>query len=354
MDALRVAFIGLAHLHPLQYLKLIEQLDELVLTAAAEKDTALLKRFTDAAGCAGFRDYRELLERDDVDCVFIFLPHSECPEVAAAAAQAGKHIVVEKPCAASPDGVREIAAAAEQAGVSFTAPYCWRYSAAARTIRELIMEGALGEVCALEGRCAAGRPERYRRAGAGWMLEKAKSGGGPMFNLGVHWIDLFRWLLADEVVRVAGAVSCHTRGIDVEDCALALLTFRSGALATLDISYSVPESYPQGRDLFVALRGTQGALSWKPGWLGAPDELFLCSEAPNYASAPVRRICFDDPGVAGYAGAMGLEFLRELAQCIAAGVPPPISGDDAFRAAQVAWAVYQSAETGRAVELPPD
>ena len=62
---------------------------------------------------------------------------------------------------------------------------------------------------------AAGRLGRYIDGNAAWMLQKARSGGGPIFNLGVHWIDLFRWLLDDEVVSVTG------RNVKV-DCALTL------------------------------------------------------------------------------------------------------------------------------------
>jgi predicted dehydrogenase len=54
-----------------------------------------------------------------------------------------------------------------------------------------------------EGRCAAGRLSPYIEGNAAWMLEKARSGGGAMLNLGVHWIDLYRWLLADEVAEVS-------------------------------------------------------------------------------------------------------------------------------------------------------
>ena len=70
--------------------------------------------------------------------------------------------------------------------------------------KRLIETGALGRIVALEGRCAAGRLQRYLDGHAAWMLDPAQSGGGPMLNLGVHWIDLFRWMLGEEVEGVSG------------------------------------------------------------------------------------------------------------------------------------------------------
>ena len=78
-----------------------------------------------------------------------------------------------------------------------------------------------------------------------------------MFNLGVHWIDLYRWLLADEVVEIIGKNVHVNEQYDIEDNSFALLTFSRGTVLALDISYTVPESYPFGRDLYLALRGAR-------------------------------------------------------------------------------------------------
>jgi len=173
-----------------------------------------------------------------------------------------------------------------------------------------------------------------------------------MHNLGVHWIDLFRWLLQDEVQEATGMVSHLQHGLDVEDNSFALLRFCGGATATLDIGYSVPAEYPAGRDLFIGIRGTRGALSWSPAWGGTADEVFVCSDGSDFADGPVRTFQIGSRAVPGYGGISGLAFLRETVEAMVAGRPPEITGVDGLRALEVVEAVYESAATGRTVTVP--
>jgi len=235
--------------------------------------------------------------------------------------------------------------------VTLSAPYVWRYHPVARQMKQLVASGVLGRVIACEGRCAAGRLHRYIEGHAGWMLERARSGGGPMLNLGVHWIDLFRWLLEDEIVEVTAKNIKASHIYDIEDNSFALATFSRGAILALDISYTVPDSYPNGRDLYLAARGTQGVLSWNPVLEGISERLFVCSDAPEFAAVPRRHIDFELPAHPGYAGILGVEYLRDLVRSIRAGSAPSITGEDGLRALEVVEAIYQSAEGGTSVRL---
>ena len=351
MKPLGVGIIGLHHLHPESYVPLFEQMEETRLVAVAELDAALLEGFERKTGATGHSDWRTLIARDDVDLVVIFLPHNACPEAAISAAEAGKHVLVEKPMAATSEGARRMAEAARRNGVKLSAPYAWRYHPVTKTIRKLIEEGVLGDIVACEGRCAAGRPDRYLLGNAPWIVEKAQSGGGPMHNLGVHWIDLFRHLLKDEVARVSGEVVHTHPEMDIEDHAFALLRFEKGAVASLDISYSVPPAYPHGRDLYIEIRGSAGVLSWSPAWLGETDELLICSDAESYRDAPLRRMAIQSEKVAGYGGVMGLACLRDFVRAIAEDRPPAVSPEDGIQALRVVEAIYRAAETRSVVSV---
>jgi predicted dehydrogenase len=117
-----------------------------------------------------------MLKKEDLDVAAIFLPHADCPEAAVKCARHGLHLMVEKPAASTSAGVRRIIAAAKRAGVKFTTGYCWRLHPVAREFKRLIDEGAIGEPIGAEGRCAAGRLERYLAGHAGWMLERERKG----------------------------------------------------------------------------------------------------------------------------------------------------------------------------------
>ena len=348
---LSVGFLGLSHLHPPSYMPLFQAIPGATVVAVADSNPAVLDRFTRDFPVRGYSEWRDLLERESLDLAVIFLPHADCPDAAVACAQRGVHVLVEKPMAASAAGVRRMIAAAERAGVILSTPYVWRYHPVALQMKKLVEEGVTGRIVGCEGRCAAGRLGRYTDAHAGWMLEKARSGGGPMFNLGVHWIDLYRWLLADEIVEVIGKNARVNEHYDIEDNSFALLTFMRGTVLDLDISYTVPESYPFGRDLYLALRGSTGVLSWSPSFEGTRERLFVCSDSGDYSQTARQHLDFDLPQQPGYGGAMGHAFLADLVESIRSGKPPAVTGRDGLKALEVVEAIYQSAESGRSVKL---
>jgi predicted dehydrogenase len=321
------------------------------VVAAAEANEVLVEAFAKDFGLRSYTDWRVMLDCEKLDLAVLFLPHADCPDAAVACAERGAHLLVEKPMAANSAGVRRIIEAARKAGKLLSSPYVWRYHPVCRQMKRFIEEGALGRVVGCEGRCAAGRLQRYIDGHAGWMLQKARSGGGPMYNLGVHWIDLYRWLLGDEVAQVSGKNVKINQEYDIEDNSFALLTFRRGTVVALDISYTVPDSYPYGRDLYLGLRGTGGVLSWAPSFEGVKERLFVCSDSGEFAAAPRRHIDFELQAHPGYTGILGVHFLTDLAASIRAGSKPAITGEDGLRALEVVEAVYQSAATGRSVDL---
>jgi len=350
-NKITVGFLGLSHLHPRGYMTLFRALPEAAVVAAADGDREVRENFVRDFGVRGYADWRELLEKERLDLAVIFLSHADCPEAAVASAERGMHVLVEKPMAASAAGARAMISAAEKAGVILSTPYVWRFHPVAQEMKRLIDEGVTGRVVGCEGRCAAGRLSRYIEGHAAWMLEKARSGGGPMLNLGVHWIDLYRWLLADEVVEVTGKNVRVNPQYDIEDNSFALLTFSRGTVLALDISYTVPDSYPFGRDLYLALRGAKGVLAWSPSFEGTRERLFVCSDCGEYATPSGQQVEFNLPRQPGYGGVMGYRFLAHLLDSLRTGTPPAITGCDGLKALEVVEAIYQSAASGRSVKL---
>jgi len=352
MKQLSVGILGLCHLHPRSYMPLFAAIPGVDVVAVADGNAAVLEGFTKDFAVRGYADWREMIEKEKLDIAILFLPHVECPDAAVACADKGIHLIVEKPMAASAEGVRRMIAAAKENNVLLTAPYLWRYHTVARNMKRLIGEGVIGDVVGCEGRCSAGRLNRYIEGNASWMLKKALSGGGPMYNLGVHWIDLYRHFLDDEVVEVVGKNVKVNKEYDIEDNSFAILTFGKGTVVALDISYTVPDAYPAGRDLFLSLRGTGGILSWEPSFEGVRETLFVCSDTSDYTASPRRQISFELTSVPGYCGIMGLQFLQDFANNIRNGdTQVAISGGDGLRALEVVEAIYESAQTGKAVKL---
>jgi predicted dehydrogenase len=348
---LKVAVIGLQHLHPCSYMPHFQATRSLEVVAASDPMDSLRAAFERDFGIRVYADWRDLLAAERIDLAYIFLPHDECPAAAIACAESKTHVVVEKPLANTAQGARDIVQACRRNGVLLSTPYVWRYHPVCREMKRIVDSGALGRIVGCEGRCAAGGMHRYIEGHASWMLNRQRSGGGPMYNLGVHWIDLYRWLLGNEVSAVFGKNVRVGKEYDIEDNSFALCTFVGGATLALDISYTVPDSYPFGRDLYLAMRGTEGCVSFAPSFEGTRQTLFVCSNAPQFQGAPRRTIEFELENRPGYCGPLGLEYVAEIAEDIRGGRQPRISGDDAVKALEVAEAIYLSANTGEVVEL---
>jgi predicted dehydrogenase len=343
---LKTGIIGLQHLHPRQYMPMLKCSDKLEVTAVAEERDDLRKSFAADFSLKDYKSWEKMINQEKFDITLIFFPHKHCPEAAIASAEKGINIIVEKPVAASSDDAQKIVDTAKKHNVLFTTPYLWRYHPVSREIKKFIDNGMLGQIVGGEGRCAAGRLERYIKGNSSWMFKKELSGGGPMYNLGVHWIDLFQWLMNSDVKEAVGKNIHINKEIDIEDNSYALITFKNEVVVALDISYTVPESYPNGRDLFIGLRGTKGVISWTPAFGSNKEELFLCDDKAGY-----RKLDIELKPVEGYGGITGLEFIDDFCDSITEGKSVVIRPEDAVKVLKVAEGIYNSDKEGKSVRV---
>ena len=165
MKPLGLGIIGLHHQHPRWYHPLWSHLSEYSPVAVAEGDEAFLAEENEFFNLDPYTDYHELLGREDVDVVILFLPHTQMPEAVAAAAEAGKHVIVEKPCAANVDGVQSIAETARRfPHIKISAPYVWRTHPVSEKIYSAVDSGMLGRITDYQGaRCLADAPGERKK-----------------------------------------------------------------------------------------------------------------------------------------------------------------------------------------------
>ena len=348
MKSINLAIIGLRHLHPRSYMPHFEAIKEIEVIAVAEEDESLRKQFAQDFNLKGYSHWQELFSKENIDLAAIFLPHIACPDAALAAIEKSIHVLIEKPMTIDSKSAEKIVRAAEKKGVFVTTPYVWRYHPVVKDIKKLIDDGVLGQIIGCQGRCAAGRLDRYIDGNAEWMLDVNKSGGGPMYNLGVHWVDLFTWLLGERINSIIGKNVRINQSYNIEDNSFAVATFKNGTVLNLDISYTVPESFPYGRDLYIGIRGTKGVISWAPAYEGDRDELFICSDCDSFKSAPVQHRTYEMKSVKGYSGVMGLDYLNDVAKSILLQKEAPITGAEGADVLKVVEAFYHSVEQNSA------
>lgn len=152
--------------------------------------------------------------------------------------EGGTPFMAEKPASLSAKRLFALAGRCEAEGLFNASPFCLRWDFAVLKALELLGSGALGRVASVYASYFSGAAGRYRRWGCPWVLEKSESGGGAMFNVGLHALDMLRlWGFAPSFA--AGRSSCNINSNDVDDVSSMLLELGGGAHAVVESGYLV-------------------------------------------------------------------------------------------------------------------
>lgn len=184
------------------------------LVAASDRDAtraaALAAR---APGCAVDADWRDTVARDEVDAVVIATTHDALAEIALAAVESGKDVLVEKPAARNAAELEPVIAAARRGERLVRVGFNHRYHRAFRRARAICAAGDLGPLLYIRARYGHGGRPGYERE---WRADPRLSGGGELIDQGVHLIDLSRWFLG-EFTEVFGVINTYFWPMPVED-----------------------------------------------------------------------------------------------------------------------------------------
>ncbi len=203
------------------------------LVACADSNFERAEQLARSNGdCCATSDWRSAVGRRDVSVVIVATPHDVLAEIADAAIQGGKHVLVEKPGARHVDELRPLLAAAETTRVLVHVGFNHRYHRAFRKAREIVDSGALGPLMFLRARYGHGGRVGYDKE---WRATPERSGGGELIDQGVHIIDLARWFLGD-FVEIDGYAHTYYWDMPVDDNAFLLLKTAQKRVAFLHVS----------------------------------------------------------------------------------------------------------------------
>ncbi len=310
-------------------------------------------------------DWRSVLERDDIHIVDICAPGWMHAEIATAALEAGKHVLVEKPLAntlAEAEAMTEAARAARARGIQSMIGFNYRRVPALALAKELIAEGRLGTVRHVR---AAYLQDWLVDADSPmtWRLNKETAGSGALGDIASHAIDQVLFLLGDTVTEVSGRL--HTfvdsrpgangrEQVTVDDAAWATLTLASGAVASVEVSRMATG---KKSSLTMEIYGDKGSLLFD---LESINELgFLDATVPvreqgfrrilvNETEHPYMAAWWPQGHVIGWEHTFTHE-IRDFLAAIDAGTPPSPSFEDGLAVQQVLAAIEESADAKSAI-----
>ena len=206
------------------------QVPGLDLVAGVSPDAGGRESFARDFGCPAGPVFADALADPAVGAVLIATPHSLHAEQVVAAAQAGKHVFVEKPFTLTAASGRAAAEACRDAGVMLAVGHNRRLSAAATRLHMLKERNCLGKVLHLEGHFSSPSALGYRADM--WRAQRAEAPGGGMASMGLHIVDTMQWLFGP-IRRVSCLARRAATPVDIDDATTALLEFGSGLTATL-------------------------------------------------------------------------------------------------------------------------
>ena len=324
-------------------------LEEAEVVAVVDTDLNKARKLADAYGADASSDLDAVLRRADVDAVTICTPSGLHADGAVAALDAGKHVVVEKPLDVSLAAVDRIIDAEKRSGRTVAVISQHRFDRSTEKVLQAVRDGHLGTVTSAIASHAWWRGQTYYDSGD-WRGTWALDGGGAIMNQTVHTINLMVTAVGTpvEVFAYTGCLA-HER-IEVEDTAVAVVKFASGALGMI---HGTTAAYP-GLDASLRVFGSKGSA------VISNDELvFLhanAGDAPEIAMSEMtglNQVTADD-ALSPEDVPLGHAHRRQLADFVDAartGRPPRVGTTDARTSLSVILALYESAATGRPVRL---
>ena len=285
----------------------------------------------------------ELLSDPEVAVVYIATPTGLHAPQAIQAAKGGKHVFVQKPMGKNLEDSECLVAACQENNVKLGVAFSYRAHPAHIKAREIIASGELGESFLVTGQPKF-RPHRGWHAG--WWYDPSL-GAGMLPRLGVHWIDLMRFVLGHEIEEVSAFVGPPTPDNPFEDVVLGMFRFDNGVYGSMDCSDIVPNPLrTMTRFEFYGSKGTMATVSSNVDW-------FVQEGVHSYSV---------DLHVATVAGSTTYQFsltnlylteIEAFNKAIEENAEPLASGIDGLRADQVTAAMYESARSGKSVRINP-
>lgn len=291
----------------------------------------------------------ELINDPDIDVIDVCVPNSYHTPLTIAALDAGKHVLCEKPLAATPAEVQQMIAARDRSGKLLMTAQHQRFRGEAKALKAEIDAGRLGEVYHARG-------WMLRRAGVPTrpgFIYKQHASGGACIDIGVHILDLTLWMMGNpEPVAVTGVARSdlmHKSGafsawagaipedVDVEEFAAAMVRFDNGATLMLEVSWMLHHNTP-GEDMQMWLYGKEGGAHFPSLELYYTDN----ERQQMYNTALKRVVKVDSPHAAE---------CMAFAEAIATGAPSPVPAEQSLQVMKILDGIYRSQETGREIRL---
>ncbi len=333
MKKIRVGVVGLGWVAQVFHLPLLAKIEGAEVVAVCDKDKARSRMIGEKFSVPNvFSDYRQMLDRDDIDAVIVSTSNDAHHPVTMATLQAGKHAFVEKPITKTFQEAKELTEEANRHKLTLMVGMNNRFRPDTMILKSFVEKGELGKLFYAKGGWLKSLSETNP-----WMTRKDKSGGGVVLDLGIVMLDLILWMMGfPPVTRVSATMYGH-KTKSVEDTCVATVKMKPDSVLTLEVSWSLLSA----QDYFYCnLFGTEGSALINPLRIHKQLHGSLVNLTPASSDSPN--------------GLYRKSYENELRHFIGAlrGLHPVVStGEEAMERMKVVEAIYRSSQKGKEVQL---
>jgi predicted dehydrogenase len=319
------------------------------LVACFDSIPAAVEKFAVEAGCRGYTNLDDMLADPKVQIVTIGTPSGAHMEPAVAAANAGKHVIVEKPLEITLKRCDSIINACKKNKVKLSTVFPSRFHAPSQEIKRAIDNNRFGKLTMGDAYVKWFRTQQYYDSGA-WRGTWKLDGGGALMNQAVHSVDLLTWLMGPVVEVTAHTSTLAHERISVEDICVATLKFANGALGVIEASTAVYPGYLKRLEIHgsegTAIMEEEDIKVWDFAKKQKRDEVISAQMADHNSTGGGAS----DPAAIGHHG--HARQFSDVVEAIKKNRTPAIDGHEGRRSVEIILAIYKSAELGKTVKLP--
>jgi len=357
-EKLRFGILGCGVIGP-HHARAIAGLDGAELVAVADVVPELAEKLAGEHECSPYAGLEEMLSSVDLDAVCVCTPSGMHAEDAITALETGKHVVVEKPVDVTLKAADRLLKVQRAMGGKVAVVSQHRFDAATRAVYEAVDTGEFGRLTSASAEVRWWRSQSYYDSG-GWRGTWELDGGGVLINQAIHSIDLLQWLMGpvEEVTAHTGLLA-HER-IEVEDTAVAILKFASGALGTI---VATTAAYP-GLTATIAVHGDRGSAVIDDDELryfhaageGEEGDAYGAGGGENQAEEVMDRYGEVESGTGAGADPASLSLahrdqIQDFVEAVREGREPSINLEEGRKPLAIIQGIYESSRTGGPVRL---
>ena len=292
-EKVRIGLIGAGNIAQNAHIPAYLKRDDVELTAVCDLNENRARQVAEKYGIKHVaKTIDELVALPDVDAVSICTWNNAHAYAAIAAANAGKHVLCEKPMAMNPGEAQAMLEAARKSGVTFMIGFVNRFRADSKLIKDMVDAGKFGDIYYSKAGWL-----RRRGTPLGWFTDVAKAGGGPVIDIGVHVIDL-TWYFMGKPKPISVSATIHkqigdykTKGVgrwvaldtdnlvfNTEDSAAGIIRFANGASMNFEVSWAIND---KGTDIYSHIYGDKAGASLTPLAIYGEEENYLLDYTPT-------------------------------------------------------------------------